>query len=90
MGFRKIDRGWAPFRRWSTMVTPARGAGEAGPPEEAYGRVTNPERYRGLHAAAEALLDRLGAEYVVERVDRGNDDVGVERQVSLTPSQGDA
>ena len=33
--------------------------GPEGPPEEAYSRVTNPERFRPLHAAATELLDRL-------------------------------
>jgi hypothetical protein len=33
--------------------------GLAGPPEEAYGRVTNPERFAPLHAIARELLDDL-------------------------------
>jgi hypothetical protein len=94
MGFRQIDPGWGPFRRWweSTMVRPPGSRDRhawTGPPEEAYGRVTNPERYRPLHTAAEALIDRLSAEYVVERVEEHHDlEEGVERQVSLTPSHG--
>lgn len=39
------------------------------PPDEAYGRVTNPERYAVLHDAARAEIDRLCATYDVERID---------------------
>ena len=38
--------------------------GIEGPPEEAYSRVTNPERFQPLHAAATELLDRLEREFV--------------------------
>ncbi len=41
--------------------------GPDGPPEEAYSRVTNPERFAPLHDAARALLDRLEAEFDVRR-----------------------
>lgn len=41
--------------------------GAAGPPLEAYSRVTNPERFASLHDAAAALLDRLGREFETER-----------------------
>ena len=37
----------------------------APPPSEAYGRVSNPERYRILHRWARELLDRLSAEFTV-------------------------
>ena len=40
-----------------------------GPPEEAYSRVTNPERFQPLHAAATALLDKLEREFAVERLE---------------------
>ena len=43
--------------------------GIEGPPEEAYSRVTNPERFQPLHAAATELLDRLEREFSVERVE---------------------
>ena len=43
--------------------------GIEGPPEEAYSRVTNPERFRPLHAAAMELLDRLEREFAVERLE---------------------
>ena len=39
------------------------------PPEEAYGRVTDPQRYALLHDAARALLDRLEREHDVERAE---------------------
>lgn len=41
----------------------------AAPPEEAYGRVTNPERYRVLHTAARDLLARLATSRDVDRED---------------------
>ena len=43
--------------------------GRDGPPDEAYGRVTNPERYQPLHAAAVELLGWLEREFAVERRD---------------------
>ena len=43
--------------------------GIEGPPEEAYSRVTNPERFQPLHAAATELLDRLEREFAVERIE---------------------
>jgi len=39
------------------------------PPDGAYGRVTNPERFQTLHRAALELVDRLVSEFEVERVD---------------------
>ena len=43
--------------------------GTEGPPEEAYSRVTNPERFQPLHTAATELLDRLEREFAVERLE---------------------
>ena len=43
--------------------------GTDGPPEEAYSRVTNPERFQPLHDAAMELLDRLEREFAVERLE---------------------
>ena len=43
--------------------------GIEGPPEEAYSRVTNLERFQPLHAAATELLDRLEREFAVERLE---------------------
>ena len=49
--------------------------GIEGPPEEAYSRVTNPERFQPLHYAALELLDRLEREFAVERLEgSGADD----------------
>ena len=52
--------------------------GIEGPPEEAYSRVTNPERFQPLHAAATELLDRLEREFAVERFegDEADDELG--------------
>ena len=41
--------------------------GPEGPPPEAYERITDPERFRGLHQAARTLLDDLEARYEVDR-----------------------
>ncbi|GGK38208.1 hypothetical protein GCM10010124_33790 [Pilimelia terevasa] len=46
------------------------------PPPEAYGTVTDPERYRPLHAAASRLLDALAATYDVRRRDHRAPDPG--------------
>ena len=43
--------------------------GIEGPPEEAYSRVTNAERFQPLHSAATELLDRLEREFAVERLE---------------------
>jgi len=53
------------------------------PPPEAYGRVTNADRYRVLHTVASELLDRLEAEYVVERVDGVDLDPEMTRSVAV-------
>ena len=51
-----------------------------GPPKEAYSRVTNPERFQPLHAAALELLDRLEREFAVERLEGhdADDELGME------------
>lgn len=41
--------------------------GADGPPEEAYGRVTDPGRYSGLHTVGWELLDELERRYAVTR-----------------------
>ena len=43
--------------------------GREGPPEEAYGRVTNPERFAPLHDAALESIDRLETDFDVDRVE---------------------
>lgn len=48
--------------------------GSDGPPQEAYGRVTNAERYRGLHLIGRALLDDLERRFDVTREVRAEAD----------------
>jgi hypothetical protein len=72
------------------------GRGVTEPPDDAYGRVTNPERYRPLHAVADAVVAELVANFAVtadetpgarpESFARAN----VERSVLLTPEGGGA
>ena len=65
--------------------------GIEGPPEEAYFRVTNPERFQPLHDAATELLDRLEREFAVERLEgrQADDELGRESlarpPIRLTP-----
>ena len=40
-----------------------------GPPDEAYSRVTDPDRFQPLHDAATELLERLEREFAVERLE---------------------
>jgi hypothetical protein len=59
------------------------------PPDDAYERVTNPERFAPLHEAADALVARLESQYQVERSDGGPPAyAGVIRQVELVPTAG--
>ena len=44
--------------------------GREGPPDEAYSRVTAPERFQPLHDYAVRLLSRLEAAFDVERLER--------------------
>jgi hypothetical protein len=60
--------------------------GMQGPPPEAYERITNPERFRSLHGAALALLDRLTAEFDVERSEGIGLDAELERGEPERPS----
>lgn len=65
------------------------------PPPEAYGRVTNPERFAGLHQVADDLLDRFDAQFQVERTEGLHVDTkiagrrAVDRVVRLSPTVGD-
>lgn len=67
------------------------------PPPEAYGRVTNPDRFRPLWTVAEDLIQRLARDYRVAREDRADLDSElvagvageVKRVVRLAPSIGD-
>lgn len=47
---------------------------EDGPDPDAYGRVTNAERYALLHDAARSLVDELCDRYLVERTDDSVDE----------------
>ena len=46
-----------------------RGWGPGGPPEEAYGRLTNVERFRPLHSTMLEIVDRLEEGFEVERTE---------------------
>jgi hypothetical protein len=58
------------------------------PPDDAYGRVTNPERFAPVHAAADALVARLRSAYEVECREGGDGAFGVVRRVELVPLLG--
>jgi hypothetical protein len=58
--------------------------GFAGPPLEAYSRVTNPERFSSLHDAAAELLDRLEHEFETERKEAYGLDPELEQGCNLS------
>ena len=58
--------------------------GAAGPPLEAYSRVTNPERFASLHDSAAALLHRLEREFETERREEYGLDPELERDCNLS------
>ena len=60
--------------------------GIEGPPEEAYSRVTNPERFQPLHDAAAELLDRLEREFAVERLEGRDADYELGRESRARPA----
>lgn len=62
--------GWLPRRRVAEVR-------DGGPPEETYGRVTDPERFAILHDAAARLVDELVATY----------DITVEEGAHLLPDE---
>ena len=62
--------------------------GIEGPPEEAYSRVTNPERFQPLHAAATELLDRLERAFAVERLEGSDADDELGRESLARPAIG--
>lgn len=53
------------------------------PPEEAYGRVTNPERFQVLHTVMLGALERLEAEFEVRREEGYGLDEELERNFEL-------
>lgn len=68
--------------------------GEAGPPDEAYSRVTDPTRFAPLHALGTALLDELAARYLVTRDESTEPDPhspgATAQAVQLTPADPEA
>jgi hypothetical protein len=58
--------------------------GAAGPPREAYSRVTNPERFASLHDAAAGLLDRLEQEFNAGRREAYGLDLELEEGCNLS------
>ncbi|MEY2417768.1 MAG: hypothetical protein QOG90_448 [Actinomycetota bacterium] len=66
------------------------------PPEDAYSRVTNPERFRVLHTFADAVFDAFLASYEIESVDHDVEITYVEavrpteRSVRIVPAGGGA
>ena len=69
---KKADR-WFEGSRW----------GPEGPPGEAYSRVTNPERFRPLHAAMLEIINRLEKDYEVERAEGYGLDEELESRMDL-------
>ena len=59
------------------------GGPDEGPPDEAYSRVTNPERLRPLHAAMLEILDGLENDYEVERSEGFGLDEELEERLDL-------
>jgi Family of unknown function (DUF6226) len=55
--------------------------GAAGPPMEAYSRVTDPERFGSLHRVAAELLDRLEREFDADRAEGYGLDPELERGI---------
>jgi hypothetical protein len=58
--------------------------GAAGPPLEAYSRVTNQQRFASLHDAAAELLDRLQREFEIERREAYGLDPELEQRSNLS------
>lgn len=57
--------------------------GPEGPPPEAYSRVTNPERFKPLHAAMLEIISRLENDFDVERTEGYGLDEELERNLDL-------
>jgi hypothetical protein len=57
--------------------------GPEGPPQAAYGRVTNPKRFAPLHRVATELLDRLERDFNAHRTQRYGLDPDLERDCTL-------
>lgn len=61
--------------------------GPEGPPDDAYSRITEPERFAPLHDHASALLDRLEAEYEVDAEEGVGIDPELERGEPARPTR---
>ena len=57
--------------------------GAEGPPEDAYSRVTNAERFRSIHQMALDMLARLEAEFDVDRMEGYGQDDEMEEHIEL-------
>ena len=57
----------------------------AGPPDDAYSRVTEPERFQPLHDWTLELMERLEAEFEVERAEWPGPDAELERVTLARP-----
>jgi hypothetical protein len=63
-----LSRAFESVGRLSALRRPWRGVGvrwDGTPPEEAYGRVTDPGRYARLHEVGRDLLDGLESRFVL-------------------------
>jgi hypothetical protein len=67
--------------KWNDGRTPV---GAAGPPLEAYSRVTNPERFASLRDSAAGLLHRLEGEFETERTEAYGLDPEFEHDCNLS------
>ena len=57
--------------------------GPEGPPDEAYSRVTNPERFLPLHDAMQGIIGRLETDFQVERTEGYGLDEELEKRMDL-------
>ena len=64
-----LDCGTDHHRNGNGNLTSRSRWGREGPPEDAYGRVTNPERFGPLHDAALEMIGRLEDGFEVERTE---------------------
>ena len=91
---------WARIPHLKRKETPgwfAYGSGEESQTDPAYSRVTNPERFRPLHTAMLAIIDRFESDFEVERAEGFSFDEKLARgldlaraDVRLTPKDPDA
>ena len=83
---RRKARLWPRFTYLEQRETPGRfgyGSFDNSPTDPAYSRVTNPERFRPLHTAMLAIIDRLESDFEVERAEGFGLDKKLERGLNL-------